>query len=86
MTDNGSLIALVTGANAGIGFHITQQLARAGVGRLAVAAYQASKSALDMLTVLYAKELAPEEIAILSVSPGCRGNGPQQRGIDAGRR
>ena len=28
-----------------------------------------------MLTVLYAKELAPEEIAVLSVSPGCRATG-----------
>ncbi len=39
---------------------------------VAVAAYQASKSALDMLTVLYAKELAQESISVLSVSPGYR--------------
>lgn len=39
---------------------------------VAVAAYQASKSALDMLTVLYAKELGPERICVLSVSPGYR--------------
>jgi NAD(P)-dependent dehydrogenase (short-subunit alcohol dehydrogenase family) len=42
---------------------------------VAAAAYQASKSALDMLTVLYAKELAPEQIAVLSLSPGYRATG-----------
>ena len=31
MTDKDKSIALVTGANAGIGFHLAQQLARAGV-------------------------------------------------------
>lgn len=39
------------------------------------AAYQASKSALDMLTVLYAKELAHENISVVSVSPGYRSTG-----------
>lgn len=39
------------------------------------AAYQASKSALDMLTVLYAKELAAENISVVSVSPGYRATG-----------
>lgn len=47
---------------------------------VAVAAYQASKSALDMLTVLYAKELAHEGISVLSVSPGYR-----QTGLNGGR-
>ncbi|MGK2870564.1 MAG: SDR family NAD(P)-dependent oxidoreductase [Mycobacterium sp.] len=42
---------------------------------VAAAAYQASKSALDMLTVLYAKELAQENISVLSVSPGYRATG-----------
>jgi NAD(P)-dependent dehydrogenase (short-subunit alcohol dehydrogenase family) len=42
---------------------------------VAVAAYQASKSALDMLTVMYAKELADERIPVLSVSPGYRATG-----------
>ncbi|BBY27513.1 SDR family NAD(P)-dependent oxidoreductase [Mycolicibacterium sediminis] len=42
---------------------------------VAVAAYQASKSALDMLTVLYAKELVHEKISVLSVSPGYRATG-----------
>lgn len=42
---------------------------------VAVAAYQASKSALDMLTVLYAKELASEGISVVSVSPGYRATG-----------
>ena len=42
---------------------------------VAVAAYQAFKSALDMLTVLYAKELAQEGISVLSVSPGYRATG-----------
>ena len=42
---------------------------------VAAAAYQASKSALDMLTVLYAKELASERIPVLSVSPGYRATG-----------
>jgi len=42
---------------------------------VAVAAYQASKSALDMLTVLYAKELAEEGFSVLSVSPGYRATG-----------
>jgi NAD(P)-dependent dehydrogenase (short-subunit alcohol dehydrogenase family) len=42
---------------------------------VAVAAYQASKSALDMLTVLYAKELAAEGIPVVSVSPGYRATG-----------
>ncbi|WP_304113879.1 SDR family NAD(P)-dependent oxidoreductase [Mycolicibacterium bacteremicum] len=42
---------------------------------VAAAAYQASKSALDMLTVLYAKELAGENISVLSVSPGYRSTG-----------
>ncbi|MGW0163462.1 SDR family NAD(P)-dependent oxidoreductase [Mycobacterium sp. NPDC003323] len=42
---------------------------------VAAAAYQASKSALDMLTVLYAKELASERISVLSVSPGYRSTG-----------
>lgn len=42
---------------------------------VAAAAYQASKSALDMLTVLYAKELADEKISVLSVSPGYRATG-----------
>jgi NAD(P)-dependent dehydrogenase (short-subunit alcohol dehydrogenase family) len=42
---------------------------------VAVAAYQTSKSALDMLTVLYAKELAHEHISVLSVSPGYRATG-----------
>ncbi|AQA02353.1 hypothetical protein BVC93_07800 [Mycobacterium sp. MS1601] len=42
---------------------------------VATAAYQASKSALDMLTVLYAKELAAENIAVVSVSPGYRATG-----------
>lgn len=42
---------------------------------VAAAAYQASKSALDMLTVLYAKELAAENIAVVSVSPGYRATG-----------
>jgi NAD(P)-dependent dehydrogenase (short-subunit alcohol dehydrogenase family) len=42
---------------------------------VAVAAYQVSKSALDMLTVLYAKELAHEHIPVLSVSPGYRATG-----------
>ncbi|GAS93560.1 short-chain dehydrogenase/reductase SDR [Mycolicibacterium canariasense] len=42
---------------------------------VAAAAYQASKSALDMLTVLYAKELAGEDIAVVSVSPGYRATG-----------
>lgn len=42
---------------------------------VAAAAYQASKSALDMLTVLYAKELAHEGISVLSVSPGYRATG-----------
>lgn len=44
-------------------------------GVAAAAAYQASKSALDMLTVLYAKELAAENIAVVSVSPGYRATG-----------
>jgi NAD(P)-dependent dehydrogenase (short-subunit alcohol dehydrogenase family) len=39
---------------------------------VAAAAYQSSKSALDMLTVLYAKELAAEEFSVVSVSPGYR--------------
>ena len=30
MANNDTLIALVTGANTGIGFHLTQQLARTG--------------------------------------------------------
>ena len=47
---------------------------------VAVAAYQASKSALDMLTVLYAKELADEHVAVLSVSPGYR-----QTGLNGGQ-
>ena len=42
---------------------------------VAAAAYQASKSALDMLTVLYAKEFAQEKISVLSVSPGYRATG-----------
>ncbi|MCV7287829.1 SDR family NAD(P)-dependent oxidoreductase [Mycolicibacterium wolinskyi] len=42
---------------------------------VAAAAYQASKSALDMLTVLYAKELAGHNIAVVSVSPGYRATG-----------
>jgi NAD(P)-dependent dehydrogenase (short-subunit alcohol dehydrogenase family) len=42
---------------------------------VAAAAYQASKSALDMLTVLLAKELAHEHISVLSVSPGYRATG-----------
>ena len=42
---------------------------------VAAAAYQASKSALDMLTVLYAKELAGENISVVSVSPGYRATG-----------
>lgn len=42
---------------------------------VAATAYQASKSALDMLTVLYAKELASENISVLSVSPGYRATG-----------
>lgn len=42
---------------------------------VATAAYQASKSALDMLTVLYAKELAAHNIAVVSVSPGYRATG-----------
>ncbi|MCZ8379952.1 SDR family NAD(P)-dependent oxidoreductase [Mycobacterium sp. CPCC 205372] len=42
---------------------------------VAAAAYQLSKSALDMLTVLYAKELAEEKISVLSVSPGYRATG-----------
>lgn len=45
---------------------------------VAVAAYQASKSALDMLTVLYAKEFAHEHISVLSVSPGYRATGLSQ--------
>jgi NAD(P)-dependent dehydrogenase (short-subunit alcohol dehydrogenase family) len=45
---------------------------------VAAAAYQASKSALDMLTVLYAKELAHEQISVLSVSPGYRATGLSQ--------
>ena len=36
------------------------------------AAYQASKSALGMLTVLYSKELAPDGIAVDAVGPGYR--------------
>ncbi|MET0474899.1 MAG: SDR family NAD(P)-dependent oxidoreductase [Mycobacterium sp.] len=47
-------------------------------GSVAAAAYQASKSALDMLTVLYAKELAAEGISVLSVSPGYRATGLSQ--------
>ncbi|MDF2825986.1 MAG: putative short chain dehydrogenase [Mycobacterium sp.] len=42
---------------------------------VAAAAYQASKAALDMLTVMYAKELAAEKISVLSVSPGYRATG-----------
>ncbi len=42
---------------------------------VAAAAYQASKSAVDMLTVLYAKELAHESISVVSVSPGYRRTG-----------
>ncbi|KRD09806.1 hypothetical protein ASE48_07260 [Mycobacterium sp. Root265] len=42
---------------------------------VAAAAYQASKSAVDMLTVLYAKELAHEGISVVSVSPGYRRTG-----------
>jgi NAD(P)-dependent dehydrogenase (short-subunit alcohol dehydrogenase family) len=42
---------------------------------VASAAYQTSKSALDMLTVLYAKELSHEHISVLSVSPGYRATG-----------
>jgi NAD(P)-dependent dehydrogenase (short-subunit alcohol dehydrogenase family) len=42
---------------------------------VSAAAYQASKSALDMLTVLYAKELAAENITVVSVSPGYRATG-----------
>lgn len=42
---------------------------------VAAAAYQLSKSALDMLTVMYAKELAHEQISVLSVSPGYRATG-----------
>jgi NAD(P)-dependent dehydrogenase (short-subunit alcohol dehydrogenase family) len=42
---------------------------------VAVAAYQASKAALDMITVMYAKELAEERIPVLSVSPGYRATG-----------
>ncbi|MET0897527.1 MAG: SDR family NAD(P)-dependent oxidoreductase [Mycobacterium sp.] len=47
---------------------------------VSAAAYQASKSALDMLTVLYAKELAAEGISVVSVSPGYRATG-----LDNGR-
>lgn len=36
---------------------------------VAAAAYQASKSGLDMLTVLYAKELAHEKISVLPAIP-----------------
>ena len=36
------------------------------------AAYQASKSALGMLTILYSKELAPDGIAVDAVGPGYR--------------
>ena len=39
------------------------------------AAYQSSKSALDMLTILYAKELAPEGITVNAVGPGYRATG-----------
>ncbi|MEV5361123.1 SDR family NAD(P)-dependent oxidoreductase, partial [Micrococcus luteus] len=42
---------------------------------VAAAAYQASKAALDMLTVMYAKELAEEGFSVLSVSPGYRATG-----------
>ncbi|MGV9803382.1 SDR family NAD(P)-dependent oxidoreductase [Mycobacterium sp. NPDC003449] len=42
---------------------------------VAAAAYQSSKSALDMLTVMYAKELAGEGISVVSVSPGYRATG-----------
>ncbi len=42
---------------------------------VAAAAYQTSKSAVDMLTVLYAKELAHEGISVVSVSPGYRRTG-----------
>ena len=42
---------------------------------VAVAAYQSSKSALDMLTVMYAKELAAESIPVISASPGYRATG-----------
>lgn len=38
-------------------------------------AYQASKAALDMVTVLYAKELAAERIPVISASPGYRATG-----------
>lgn len=42
---------------------------------VAAAAYQTSKAALDMLTVLYAKELADEGITVISASPGYRATG-----------
>lgn len=42
---------------------------------VAATAYQASKAALDLLTVMYAKELAREGISVLSVSPGYRATG-----------
>ena len=45
---------------------------------VAATAYHASKSALDMLTVLYAKELVREGISVLSVSPGYRATGLSQ--------
>lgn len=42
---------------------------------VAATAYQVSKAALDLLTVMYAKELEPDKISVVSVSPGYRATG-----------
>jgi NAD(P)-dependent dehydrogenase (short-subunit alcohol dehydrogenase family) len=71
-------IALITGANKGIGFETARQLGARGVTVLAGAlwpmpaslAYPSSKSALNMITALYAKELRDTPVKVNAANPG----------------
>ena len=69
---NKQLIALVTGANQGVGFQIAKALGAKGhtvyVGSRKLIVYGASKTAMNAVTMAFALELEEENIKVNAVS------------------
>src|SRR5438128_2703004 len=69
-------VALVTGANSGIGYAIAERLLRDGF-----ALYASAKAALGMLTRSFALELGGDQIRVNAVAPGAIAT---ERNVEAG--